>query len=86
MLVSRGKDCKKSDCKCYIVDPDGYCIVHTESHLEYQKFDCGCIIAKNKYYNDLNYASCVWDEIFEVQLSQGEKLVKLTVQRFSKRK
>ncbi len=82
MLVSRSRRCGKNDCQLPYLDDDGnYCIVFTESHLSDEKFDCGCRIFKNKYYLELNYYYIIWNEIFNLHLSPGERLVKCKSQR-----
>lgn len=83
MLVSRSVICSNSECDNHL---DQYAIVMSKTHLLEEIFDCGCKQFTNKYYIEFNFPSIIWDEIFEVKLSPGEKLVNFKLERIKTRK
>lgn len=64
---------------------DSYSVVYFPSHLEIKKYSCGCLIYFNKYHPEFKFPEVIWMDFFNVQISQGEKLVKFTINRSAKK-
>lgn len=64
---------------------DTYTIVYNKDHLDIQKYDCGCIIYKNKYYPEFKYPELIWMDFFGSHIGKGDKLIKYIVRKSTKK-
>lgn len=95
-LVSRDRLCKytKSDNpedwkKCHLPYSHhyelSYSIVYNKTHLDIQKYDCGCLIYFNKYHSDFKFPDLIWQDFFTDTIGEGDKLVKFSVRKSTKK-
>lgn len=95
-LVSRDKLCEfaKSDNpdnwkRCHLPYSHhyelSYSIVYEKSHLDIQKYDCGCLIYHNKYHQDFKFPELIWKDFFTDTIGEGDKLVKFSVRKSTKK-
>lgn len=90
--VSREKRCEfaplfetdNTGCKLpmYELTDTNYVIVYSEKHLLEKRYECGCIVYKNRFYPEFDIPDLIWDDFFGVNLEHGRRLVKFTIAPF----
>lgn len=64
---------------------DTYSIVYKKEHLDVQKYDCGCLIYRNKYHPEFSFPELIWIDFFGEEIGLGDKLVKFSIRKSNKK-